>query len=258
MQQIELEKDYREAYYRTKCFKGIFTHDISNLFQIISNSIELCGLLLRDRMNMEDISDYFELIWQQLNRGKKLINNVRKLSQLEEYEMPLEPVEVVNTLRSAIQFTHNSFPGKNIDIRIVPEEEENLYVMANELLVDIFENLFTNSINYNKNEIIQITVHVSIMEENYNRYVKLELKDNGIGLEDSQKEKIFQGMQYQNRLSKGMGIGLSLVAKLISLYGGRISVEDRIKGDHAQGSNFILMIPKTTFIENNQIIWSVE
>lgn len=257
MQQIELENDYREAYFRTKCFKGIFTHDISNLFQIISNTIELCGLLLRDRMNMEDISDYFELIGQQLNRGKKLINNVRKLSQLEEHEMPLEPVEVLKTLRNAIQFTHNSYPRKNVDIKIVPEDR-NLYVMANELLVDIFENLFMNSINYNKNEIIQITIHLSTMEEKYNRYIKLEFKDNGIGLEDSQKEKIFQGMQYQSKLSKGMGIGLSLVAKLINLCGGRISVEDRIKGDYTQGSNFILIIPKTTSIDNNQIIWSEE
>jgi len=255
MQQIELENDYREAYYRAKCFKGIFTHDISNLFQIISNSIELCGTLLKDEMNIEDILDYFELIGQQLNRGKKLINNIRSLSQIEEYEMPLEPIEVLNTLRNAIKFTREGFPRKKVDIKIV-SEHEILYVMANELLVDIFENLFMNSINYNKNELVQITVCVSDVEENYKGFVKLEFKDNGLGIEDFQKEKIFQGMQYQGRLSKGMGIGLSLVAKLIELCGGRISVEDRVIGDYTQGTNFILMIPKPTFRDNNQIIWS--
>jgi len=255
MQQIEFENDYREAYFRTKCFKGIFTHDISNLFQIISNSIELCGTLLKDKRNMEDIMDYFELIGIQLNRGKKLINNVRSLSQLEEHEMPLEPMEVLNTLRSAIQFTRDSFPRKNINFKII-SEHENLYVMANELLVDIFENLFMNSINYNKNELVEITINISNMEENYNRYIKLEVKDNGLGIEDSQKEKIFQGMQYQSRLSKGMGIGLSLVSKLIDLCGGKIFVEDRIKGDYSQGTNFILMIPEATVFDDNQIIWS--
>jgi len=94
------------------------------------------------------------------------------------------------------------------------------------------------------------------MEENYNRYIKLEVKDNGLGIEDSQKEKIFQGMQYQSRLSKGMGIGLSLVSKLIDLCGGKIFVEDRIKGDYSQGTNFILMIPEATVFDDNQIIWS--
>ncbi len=40
-----------------------------------------------------------------------------------------------------------------------------------------------------------------------------------------------------------MGIGLSLVSKLIELYGGTIWIEDRIRGDSTKGSNFIILIP---------------
>ena len=40
-----------------------------------------------------------------------------------------------------------------------------------------------------------------------------------------------------------MGIGLSLVAKLIELYGGEIWVENRVRGDFKKGSNFIILIP---------------
>jgi signal transduction histidine kinase len=249
MQQIELDKDYREAFYRTKCFKGIFTHDISNLFQIISNSIEICGSLLREETNLRELIDYFELIDQQLNRGKILINNVRNLSILEDYKMPLEPIEVFKTLRNAIQFAQLGFSNKNFEIKVLPEQKD-LYVMANELLLDVFENLIMNSIIYNKNEKVYITVCVSIMEENNRDYIKLEFKDNGIGIEDDHKQKIFGGEQYQHKLSKGMGIGLSLVAKLIELCGGKISLEDRIKGDYSKGSNFILLIPQF------KIIWS--
>ena len=90
----EVEKVYQDAYYRTKCLKGLFVHDISNLFQIISNSIELCESLLLGEENKEDIAEYFRLITQHLNRGKKLIRNVRHLSDLEEYEMSLSPVEI--------------------------------------------------------------------------------------------------------------------------------------------------------------------
>lgn len=255
MQQIELEKDYREAYLRTKCFKGIFTHDISNLFQIISNSIELCGSLIGDNMNMRDLIEYFELIAQQLNRGKKLINNVRNLARLEEHEMPLEPVEVYQTLRSAIQFAQLSYPKKNLDIIVLPEQGD-LYVMANELLLDVFENLIMNSITYNKNEKVQITVLISSIEKNNEEYVKLEFKDNGIGIQDEQKCKLFQGEQFQNEMSKGMGIGLSLVAKLIELYGGKISIEDRIKGEPSQGSNFILLIPSMGIGPRMKVVWS--
>ena len=251
MQQIELEKDYREAYYRTKCFKGIFTHDISNLFQIISNSVELCGSLLKEEMNVKDLIEYFELIRQQLNRGKILISNMRSLSVLEDYEMPLESMNVIQTIKNAIKFAHLSFPKKELEIKISPEQED-LYVMANELLLDVFENLIINSIIYNKNEKVQITIEISPIKENYQNYVKLEFKDNGIGIEDHHKEQIFQGEHYQSKLSKGMGIGLSLVAKLIELCGGKVSIEDRIKGDYTQGSNFILWIPQF------KIIWSDE
>ena len=240
----EVENVYQDAYYRTKCLKGLFIHDISNLFQIISNSIELCGSLLEEDVKKEDITEYFQLIAQQLNQGKKLIRNVRNLSELEEYEMPLAPVEVFSTLRSSINFTRISFPNKDIDIKVI-SDYGSIYVMANELLNEVFENILINSINYNVNKVVQIEVLVSVIAFHYKNYVKFELKDNGIGIDDARKGLIFQETQMKSRHSKGMGIGLSLVSKLIELYGGTLRIENRIRGDSKKGSNFIILIPLT-------------
>ncbi len=238
----EVENVYQDAYFRTKCVKGLFVHDISNLFQVISNSIELCESLLKEDVKIKDITEYFHMIGQQLTRGKKLIRNVRNLSELEEYEMPLTPVEVFSELRNAINFTCISFPKKDIDIKIV-SDCRNLYAMANELLSEVFENIIINSINYNRNKVVQIEVVCSVIDIQYKNYVKIEFKDNGIGIDDSRKEVIFQETHMKCRHSKGMGIGLSLVAKLIELYGGNIWVENRINGDSTKGSNFIILIP---------------
>jgi signal transduction histidine kinase len=238
----EVENVYQDAYYRTKCLKGLFVHDISNLFQIISNSIELCGSMLQDEVNREEITDYFQMIAQQLTRGKKLIRNIRNLSDLEDYEMRLEPVEVLSKLRSAIDFTRISFPTRDIDIKVV-SEYGNIYAMANELLTEAFENIIINAIKYNKNKIVQIEVIISEVDIHYGKYVKIEFKDNGIGIDDARKVTIFQEVHLKRRHSKGMGIGLSLVAKLIGLYGGEIWAEDRIKEDSTKGSNFIILIP---------------
>ncbi len=240
----DVENVYQDAYYRTKCVKGLFIHDISNLFQIISNSIELCDSLLKDEVKIEDITEYFQLIAQQLDQGKKLIRNVRNLSELEEYEMPLAPTEVFSKLRSAINFTCISFPKKDIDIKVI-SDYENLYAMANELLSEVFENIIINSINYNRNKVVQIEVLISVIDIQFKNYVKIEFKDNGIGIDDARKEIIFQDTHMKSRHSKGMGIGLSLVAKLIELYGGNIWVENRIRGDSTKGSNFIILIPLT-------------
>jgi len=238
----DVENVYQDAFYRTKCIKGLFIHDISNLFQIISNSIELCESLLKEDVKKEDIMEYFQMITQQLTRGKKLIRNVRNLSDLEEFEMRLEPTEAFSMLRSAIDFTRISFPKREINIKVI-SDYENLYAMANELLSEVFENIIMNSINFNKNVVVQIEVIISKVDIQYENYVKIEFKDNGMGIDDARKEIIFQETHIKSRHSKGMGIGLSLVAKLIGLYGGEIWVENRIKGDSTKGSNFVILIP---------------
>ncbi|HEY0090314.1 MAG TPA: PAS domain-containing sensor histidine kinase [Candidatus Lokiarchaeia archaeon] len=239
------EKKYRKAYNRANCFKGLFTHDISNLFQIISNNIELWQLQLKQGIGIIDILQDFQLIEESIARGKKLINNIRDLSEIEESEMPIEPVDVLTTLENAIKFIRINF--HNRDIRIKIESNENkLMVLANELLLDVFENIMINSVNYNKNTTVEITVNMSRIRDTDNDYGKLEFKDNGIGIDDSSKNCIFQesckkplGLE-----SKGMGLGLSLVAKLIELCEGKIWIEDRIKGDYTQGSNFVVLIPE--------------
>ena len=238
----EVENLFENAYYRTKSIKGLFIHDISNLFQIISNSVELCESLLKDEVKKDDIMEYFQIIAQQLTRGKKLIRDVRNLSDLDEYKMPLEPLEVFSELKSAIDFTRISFPQKNVYIKVISNDGK-LYAMVNELLGELFENILINSIKYNRNKVVQIEVTISKVEKHHKHFLKIEFKDNGIGIDDARKRTIFQEVPFKRRHSNGMGIGLSLVAKLIGLYNGDIWVEDRIKGDYTQGSNFIILIP---------------
>ena len=238
----DVENVYQNAYNRTKCVEGLFIHDISNLFQIISNSIELCGLMLEDEVKKEEIMEYFHLITKQLTRGKKLIRDVRTLTDLEEYEMILEPVEVVPELRKAIDFALISFPKRKIKIKAV-SIHENLYVNANELLGEAFENIIVNAIKYNKNKIVKIEILVSKVIINSEKYVKVKFIDNGIGIEDNRKNKIFQDSHFKRSTSKGMGIGLSLVARLIETYNGEIWVEDRVEGDPTKGSAFIILLP---------------
>jgi len=243
---IKLESSeikYRKAYSRADCYKGLFTHDISNMFHTIGNSIELCETLLKKGIKNNDMLDYFVVIEQQIKRGKKLINNIRNLSEIEESEMPLEPIEIFEKLRSAIQFTRVNFQKREIIANIESETNE-IYILANDLLLDVFENILINSVLYNKNDTVKIEVNISRVMENGKTNIKLEFKDNGIGINDTKKKLIFKKNIKKSIGSKGMGLGLSLVAKLLDLCEGKIWVEDRIKGDFTQGSNFLIQIPE--------------
>ncbi|MFX1277120.1 MAG: sensor histidine kinase [Promethearchaeota archaeon] len=72
----------------------------------------------------------------------------------------------------------------------------------------------------------------------------MEFIDNGIGIQDSLKKRIFEGGFNKHPSVKGMGLGLSLVKKVIQTYNGTIWVEDKIIGDYSKGSKFIILIPE--------------
>jgi len=60
---------------------------------------------------------------------------------------------------------------------------------------------------------------------------------------DDRKDIIFKKGNRELKGDKGMGLGLSLVSKIINSFNGKIWVEDKIKGDYRKGSNFIIILP---------------
>ena len=74
------------------------------------------------------------------------------------------------------------------------------------------------------------------------KYIKFEFNYYGMGIPDENKGNLFE-RQYTEDISKrGMGMGLSLVKKIVDKYGGKIWVEDRVKGDFSKGSNLIVFL----------------
>ncbi len=108
----------------------------------------------------------------------------------------------------------------------------------------MFENILHNAIKYNQNESVKIHVDITKTLIDTKSYIKMEFKDNGIGIIDKKKESIFHKGHNKDNNVRGMGIGLSLVKKIIESYHGKIWVENRIENDNTQGSNFIVEIPE--------------
>ncbi|MFX1396607.1 MAG: ATP-binding protein [Promethearchaeota archaeon] len=234
---VETKDRYKKNLEQEKFYKDLFTHDIYNVFNVISMSSEL---LLKKEVKLEEI---IGLIKRSIERGTKLIDNIRKLSQLDFKDFGIEKIEVKSILKDVVNFTINS-NIKEQEVKIdINSPEKDYFVRANKLLYDVFENLLTNAIKYNNEEIVQINIDVLKVTEKNIKYVKIEIKDNGLGISDEQKQNIFAGINNQDN-TKGMGIGLSLVKKIIDNYNGKIWVEDRIKEDPSRGSNFILLIPE--------------
>ncbi|MFW9940567.1 MAG: ATP-binding protein, partial [Candidatus Thorarchaeota archaeon] len=239
----ESEEKYRKAYSQTNLYRDIFAHDINNMLQNIQSSAELSSLYLNNPEKLHTLKELYNIITEQIERGKKLITNVRKITKLDESEIILEKIEASRLLGKAIEYLKHSFQARYIDIH-VKNSEKKIYVMANNLLLDVFENILINAVRHNNQPIIKINVDISKYYSNNTNFIKLEFKDNAIGISDYRKKSIFEKGKRQSLDSKGMGLGLSLVKKIIESYKGAIWVEDRVKGDYKQGSNFILLLPE--------------
>ena len=178
---------------------------------------------------------------EQVMRGAKLIRNVRKLSKIETTEIITHPIEIHNILKKSIDYLKNTYQER---IRIqIDSTNDSLYVQANSMLSDIFENILNNAVRYNDQPKIQIDIRLSKEQKDYVNYLRMEFVDNGIGIEDDWKDNIFKRGYMEGRSIRGMGLGLSLVKRIIDGYHGHIWVEDKAPGNYSKGSKFILLIP---------------
>jgi len=237
------EKKYRKAYDSANFYKDLFVHDISNIFQIIHSSVELVSMILNKPEDWKKLNEKMGLMKDSVERGMKLILNVRKLSLLEDSEISIHPTELYSVLNESIKFLHKRFHDKDIILQVDPPERK-LYVKTNDLLLDVFENILINAAKFNNNSKIYIFIKVLRVQHQGMNYIRLEFMDNGIGISDTKKNLIFQKKVKKDLNIKGMGIGLSLVKKIIDGYNGKIWVEYKVKGDCSKGSNFILLIPE--------------
>jgi len=237
------EKRFKESYDRANFYKDLFTHDMSNILSVINSSAELILFQLGDSEKSRNIANLATIIKKQIERGAKLISNVRALSELEEEENITNRVEINKFINNAITFVKKAYERRNVKISFEDVSKKH-YTNANELLQDVFENVLINGIKYNENSNIEISIKISKQEVDAKDYIKIEFIDNGMGVSDERKKVIFLKGNRELKGSKGMGLGLSLVNKILNMFNGEVWVEDNIKGDYTKGSNFVILLPE--------------
>ncbi|MFX0073206.1 MAG: PAS domain S-box protein [Candidatus Hermodarchaeota archaeon] len=237
----ESEIKYRDAYNKSEFYKDLLAHDMGNILTNIMSSIQLLQFTREKAKDYEIKEKMLDLIKLQVERGASLISNIRKFSFLEEKEVSIKNINLYSLLDDAIDSIRSRFKKNNVEIKI-DAPQQVLAAKAGDLLLDVFENILINAIIHNNSEIKKIWIEFSQIEYNKEKYVKIEFKDNAIGIVDERKTKIFERSYKKDKSTGGMGIGLSLVKMIIDGYEGKIWVENRIEGDLTKGSNFIILL----------------
>ncbi|MHA2207963.1 MAG: PAS domain S-box protein, partial [Candidatus Thorarchaeota archaeon] len=230
------ESKLEEAVATAAFYNDLMAHDISNLQQGIMSSMEL---MLDSGSLSEELISLAKSALAQTQRGAKLVTNVKKLAALGE-KTELVPTDPHLALTEAIDMVKDSYPS--LSIQINTSFSENQYsVLADEFLVDVFYNLLHNSARMDKSDVVVIDVIADDTEGE--RFLAVRVQDRGPGINDALKKAILA--RFGDREKRGSGLGLTLVRRIMNRYGGRIWVEDRVKGDYQQGTSMVMMLPKT-------------
>lgn len=237
---LENQKSIKEAYRYTEFYKDLFTHDIRNILQNILLADNIIEQSNDNQNRLDNIDEVFLLVKEQVIRGENLVSNVTKLSEIRSSPSPIQSVDIKNVVSKTVEKIKNLFEHRKIIVQI---PSQKFLVKANDLLQNAIENFLFNAIMHNKNETIEISIQALRYKINQTPYIKIEFSDNGVGIPDIRKQEIFITREEEESKFR-TGLGLSLIKKIIDYYEGKIWVEDRIKGDHSKGSNFIILIPE--------------
>ncbi len=217
-------------------YNDLLGHDINNLNQIGIGYLELAIETLR--LSEED-KEMLSKPLEALINSSKLIENVKKLQQIRIGEGRHEEMDV-NLVLQDVKKAYSNIRERAVVINYSPLP--CCMVMTNELLREVFSNLVGNAIKHSTGT-LEINIGVSRVSENGREYCRAFVEDNGPGIPDTLKNKLFNRFQSGDTKVSGKGLGLYLVKMLVDDYGGRLWVEDRVPGDYSKGSRFVVLLP---------------
>lgn len=221
----ELKKAQREAEF----YNALLRHDVANKLQLVIGYIDM---LLNEEISGEQ-RELAELALKSALSASRIIENVRRLQILKK-EIKKKKFSIDEMIEGILKEYSGDLEKRDIE---VVSKSYGKKIIATEFLGEAISNIIGNSISHSGASKIEIKV-----EEDGN-YVKICVEDNGIGITDDVKEKIFK-MGYKGEESRGSGLGLYLAKKIVENMGGKIKVKDRVKEDHTKGVAFEIYIPK--------------
>jgi len=219
-----IDEELKQCNADTNLYLDILTHDINNINTASLNY----GRMLEARTG-EAREEFLHKLVQTLEKSDDIIRNISTLRRMQESSSPPAQLHLTELIRKEIA----GFPDARIEY-----DGTDAVVQADEMLSSVFTNLIGNSLKHGGAE-----PHVVIRVEPRVRDVLVSIEDNGGGIPDALKALVFERFQRGDTTVSGKGLGLFICRSLIERYGGRIWVEDRVRGDPSRGTAIRFTLP---------------
>jgi signal transduction histidine kinase len=226
----ELERSNREL----DQFAAVTSHDLKEPLQTVT---VFAGLLNRDYRDQLDESGrtFLDSILASTDRMRTLIRDLLEFSRVGHGDLQCEEVPAEELIERARDNLAGRIAERGATVTI--EELPTVEVDANQLC-QVFQNLLSNALKFSDDEAPQVHVSATLAERDW----QFAVRDNGIGIDPAQAERIFKPFARLGAAKEGSGIGLAICQKIVEHHGGRIWV-DSVPG---VGSTFYFTIPNVS------------
>jgi PAS domain S-box-containing protein len=234
---IRLAADLSEADRRKNEFIATLAHELRNPLAPVSNMLEVLKHAEGDRETLRRARDTME---RQLGQMVRLVDDLLDLNRISRDRLELRPsdVELSSLIHQAIEVAGPLLDAAGHEL-FIDLPEEPIYLHADPArLAQVFGNSLNNACRYtNPGGTIQLSAKL------LDNQVLVTVRDNGVGIPTDKLQTIFDMFTQVYRAPQatqgGLGIGLTLVKRLVEMHGG--SVEARSAGED-QGSEFLVRL----------------
>lgn len=232
------EEALKDADRRKDEFLATLAHELRNPLAPIRNGLQIMRLSNGEREAVENARVMME---RQLSHMVHLVDDLLDLSRISRGKIDLrkERVDLGRVVQQAVETSRPQIEanGHHLTITVPPGP---VYVDADVTrLAQVFSNLLNNAAKYTeRGGLVELTVMRQGSE------VAVSIRDNGMGIPADMLPRVFEMFtqvgRNLERSQGGLGIGLSIVKKLVEMHGGSVAVES---GGHGAGSEFTVHLP---------------
>ncbi len=222
-------------------FAHVISHDLQEPLMLIQAFSERIQKKCAEKLPQKG-HDYLNQIESSTQRMKNLIDGLLLYSRVSSQAVPFEKVNLVEIINSVLDDLAMRIEKYDASISV----DQNLASIEADpvQMRQLFQNIIGNSLKYHhEKRKPEISVHhQAFSDDAHNRqYIRICIKDNGIGFDTKHQKKIFDIFQrlHTRQQFQGTGIGLSICKKIIERHGGTIHAE----GIPGLGSTFTITLP---------------
>ncbi len=217
-------------------------HELNQPLNAIKMGSEFLEMLIENQqeMKMQDLQTVVVEISRQVDRATDIIKRLRDFGRKSDFSR--EKVSLNQPINSVLKIIGRQLALQNIALELDLSEKPPMVLAHPNRLEQVIFNLVTNArdaINQ-KAEIrpdLERWIHIRTFVENGRSIVSVA--DNGIGIPETMRKKIFEAFFTTKEMGEGMGLGLSISYGIVEDYGGKIEVAS----SEGRGTTFRLSFP---------------